>query len=160
MGNLPPRNNDLGVHAPAFFDQIPWTKVDRFGGSVEYKLLRVCIRDNTSVNLSRFSTKVHVTPHRHFGSVHAITFKGRWHYAEYDWVATAGSYVVEAGETEHTLVIDEDGTEVMFIVQGGMVYLGPNREVLGYDDAQMVLDRHLEDLRVLGRSLHPGVLVD
>src|SRR4051812_28545594 len=33
--------------------------------------------------------------HRHTGPVHALTLRGKWHYLEHDWIATAGDYAFE-----------------------------------------------------------------
>jgi len=46
--------------------------------------------------------------HRHTGSVDAYTSAGRWHYLEYDFYVTAGSYLYEAANSVHTLHVPED----------------------------------------------------
>ena len=78
----------------------------------------------------RWPAGIVVPRHRHFGDVHVYTFRGRWHYKEYDWSASAGSYVFEARGATHTLVVDED-VEAMFIVNGGQVDLGDDARCFG-----------------------------
>jgi hypothetical protein len=91
--------------------------------------------------------------------VHAITFHGRWHYKEYDWFATPGSYLVEAPETEHSLVVDED-METMFINYGGSVDLDPEGNVLNYQDAESKVRAARAVLASMGLELPDHVIAD
>ena len=62
--------------------------------------------------------------HHHFGEVHAYTISGRWGYREYDWEASAGTYVYEEPRSVHTLFVPEDGDEpavVFFTISAGMM---------------------------------------
>jgi quercetin dioxygenase-like cupin family protein len=150
---------DLGVGDPVAFDSMPWGVIDFGYGKTEFKLLRVSLRDNSSTSLIRWQAGIEVPKHRHFGAVHAITFKGRWHYKEYAWHATPGSYLVEAPETEHSLVVDED-TEVLFITYGGMVDLDAQGKVVGYSDAQKALADARAVLDSMGLELPDSIIRD
>jgi len=149
---------DLGVQGPIDSGACPWASIDLGQGVYEFKVMRINLRENWSTSIIRWPAGMQVPKHRHFGPVHAFTFKGRWHYKEYDWFATAGSYLVETAETEHSLVVDED-TEAMFTMFGGMVDLGPAGEVLGYHDAKTALDHYSGCLAELGLRVPDGVVV-
>jgi len=76
--------------------------------------------------LFRFAAGTRLPKHHHLGRVHAYTLEGRWRYLEHDWVAEAGSYVLEQPGGVHTLEVPADATGpaiVMFVVEGGMVLL-------------------------------------
>jgi hypothetical protein len=150
---------DLGVQSPADANTRPWVVFDDGYGRTEYKLVRASLRENTSTTIIRWQAGVKVPKHRHFGPVHAFTFSGRWHYQEYDWFATAGSYLVETPETEHSLVVDED-MEALFIMYGGMVDVGPDGELLSYSDAQTSYERYVRRLAEQGIPVPDGLLAD
>ena len=76
--------------------------------------------------LNRFQPGVQLQTHRHTGSVDAYTSAGRWHYLEYDFYITAGSYLYEPANSVHTLHVPEDNTEdtdVCFIIEGALLNL-------------------------------------
>jgi quercetin dioxygenase-like cupin family protein len=150
---------DLGVRGPVIASERPWVTLDMPYGRTDYRLVRVSLRDNCSTSIIRWNAGIRVPKHRHFGPVHAYTFSGRWHYAEYDWYATAGSYLVETPETEHSLVVDED-MEAMFTMVGGMVDLGPGGEVLSYSDAQTSYELYVNQLEAMGLPLPDDLLAD
>ena len=74
--------------------------------------------------------------------MHGYVLKGSWRYLEHDWVATEGSYVYEAPGETHTLVVDDNVTEMitMFQVNGAMIYVDPDGGVLGYEDVFTKID--------------------
>jgi quercetin dioxygenase-like cupin family protein len=159
MTTLDNATADLGVRAPIDIESIPWVGIDMEWGRSEFKLLRASRRENSYTVLIRWCAGIQVPKHRHFGAVHAFTHRGRWHYQEYDWVATAGSYVMEMPETEHSLVVDED-TEALFIVQGGQVDVGPNGETLNYQDAHTAIVNYEMMLQAQDLAFPPGIVVD
>jgi quercetin dioxygenase-like cupin family protein len=150
---------DLGVRGPVIASTRPWVRLEMEYGLTEYRLVRVSLRENSSTSIIRWKAGIRVPKHRHFGPVHAYTFSGRWHYAEYDWYATAGSYLVETPETEHSLVVDED-MEAMFTMFGGMVDLGPSGEVLWYSDAQTSYELYVTQLEAMGLPIPDDLLAD
>src|SRR5262249_56035655 len=82
--------------------------------------------------------------HRQGGSVDAETLKGRWHYLEYDFVASPGSFVFEQAGSTHTLEAmpdSEEPVEVFFVIEGGLILYDDEGNYFGYTDAQMSLDR-------------------
>ncbi len=87
------------------------------------------------VNLLRVRQSGVLSCHRHFGAVHAHVMKGSWFYLEHDWIATEGSFVMEAPGETHTLVVPPDVPEMItwFHVAAGYNYMDGDR-VVGYED--------------------------
>lgn len=94
------------------------------------------------VNLLRVRKSGVLSRHRHPQPVHGYVIKGSWRYLEHDWVATEGAYVYEAPGETHTLVVDDDVTEMitMFQVNGAMIYVDPDGAVQGYEDVFTKID--------------------
>ena len=62
----------------------------------------------------------------------ASPLAGRWHYLEYDFYSTAGSYIYEPANSVHTLDVPEDNTEdtdVLFVIEGALLNLDPDGRV-------------------------------
>lgn len=140
-------------------DDLPWAT---WMEGLQVKILRCDLDNNEYTLLVRFAPGIELPRHRHFGQVHAHTIQGRWHYLEYDWVAEAGSYVHEPASSVHTLKVFDDNTEetvVLFIMQGGLVLLGPNDEVWMYEDAESAMERYLLALEQEGKSLPDGLVL-
>ncbi|WP_428338900.1 2,4'-dihydroxyacetophenone dioxygenase family protein [Mycobacterium sp.] len=154
-----PGATDLGVRPPIDLESVPWVVLESEWGRSEFKILRASLRENCYTVMLRWAAGIQVPKHRHFGPVHAFTYRGRWHYREYDWFATAGSYVMEWPETEHSLVVDED-TEALFIVHGGQVDIGPNGETLNYQDAHTAIAGYQMLLATNGIDLPENIWID
>jgi hypothetical protein len=148
---------DLGVPGPVDIESIPWVVSKKAWGTTEMKILRASLRENCYTVRLRWRAGLQVPKHRHFGVVHAFTHSGKWHYKEYDWFATPGSYVVETPETEHSLVVDED-VEATFIVHGGQVDVTDDGATLGYMDAQRALAGYEALLGLQGVKLPSGIV--
>lgn len=140
-------------------EQLPWATFDNPWGKSEMKLLRCSIVKESYTVIVRWPAGIVVPRHRHFGDVHVYTFKGRWHYKEYEWSASAAGYVFEARGATHTLVVDED-VEAMFIVNGGQVDLGDDGEVIRVVDAAHMLRSYAAGLAAQGVSLPDALISD
>ena len=132
---------------------LPWAE---WGPGIAVKLLRISEETGTYVLMTRFGAGVMLPRHRHLGSVQAYTVSGRWRYLEYDWVATAGSFIYEPPGSTHTLTVEEDDTVVLFTIDGGLILLGPNDEFLMYEDMHIARDRYTFSLGLA--DLPDGVL--
>ncbi len=100
-------------------DELPWAVWDE---GVEAKMLRVSRETGTWVIINRFAPGKRIPTHHHDGAVHAYTLRGRWHYLEYDLVASPGSFVFEQAGSTHTLEAmpdSEEPVEVFFVIEGG-----------------------------------------
>jgi 2,4'-dihydroxyacetophenone dioxygenase len=117
--------------------------------TVAFKPLILNVSQGYYVNILRVRASGVLSRHRHSGPVHAFTLRGKWHYLEHDWVASAGDYAFEPPGETHTLVVP-DGVEEMatlFHVTGGYTYVDPYGVALGYEDVFTKLanaSRHYE----------------
>ena len=94
---------------------LPW--VDATGG-IWLKVLRVDSASGIWVVANRFEPGVTLQTHRHTGPVDGYTVSGRWHYLEYDFYSTAGSYIREPAGSIHTLDVPADN-EGITVTRGG-----------------------------------------
>jgi hypothetical protein len=120
-------------------DDAPWADT---GIGVLLKVVRFDVQHGTWVILNRFHPGVQLQTHRHTGSVDAFTSAGRWHYLEYDFYVTAGSYLFEPANSVHTLHVPEDNTEdtdVCFIIEGALLNLAADGSVESVSDGENTL---------------------
>ena len=116
---------------------------------VSFKPLVLSVSQGYYVNILRVRSSGILSRHRHTGPVHALTLRGKWHYLEHDWIATAGDYAFEPPGETHTLVVPDDVQEMatLFHVTGGYTYVDPYGKALGYEDVFTKLEnvrRHYE----------------
>jgi anti-sigma factor ChrR (cupin superfamily) len=90
--------------------------------------------------------------HRHPGPVHGLVIKGAFHYLEHDWVARAGYYVFEPPGITHTLVVDQDGEEliVFFTSYGAMIHVNDIGQQIGYEDVFTKIEMCRSHYRSMG----------
>ena len=113
---------------------LPW--VDATGG-VWLQVLRVDRAAGVWVVRNRFEPGVRLQPHRHTGPVDGFTIAGRWHYLEYDFFSTPGSYIREPAGSVHTLDVPDDNdelTDVLFVIEGVNLNLAPDGSVESVTD--------------------------
>ena len=127
-------------------DELPFA--DDWAGTpgVRLKLLMADIEGARFAVRIRFAPGIVLPPHKHTGEVHAFTLSGEWSYLEHpDTPASrAGSYLFEPPGSTHTLKVAEhitEETDVVFVVYGAMIHLGPDGEALAVGDAES----HLRD---------------
>ncbi len=113
---------------------------------VHFKPLCLNTTQGYYINLLRVRKSGVLSRHRHAGPVHAQVMKGKWYYLEHDWVAEAGSYIMEAPGETHTLVVPDGVDEMItwFHVTGGYVYVDPHGKAVGYEDVFTKIDRTRE----------------
>ncbi len=83
--------------------------------------------------------------HYHVGTVRGYTIQGHWRYLEHDWIAKPGTFIFEPAGEAHTLVITEDSPDpaiIMFVVEGGLVYLDKPAEgtLVAFEDGFTLLE--------------------
>jgi 2,4'-dihydroxyacetophenone dioxygenase len=110
--------------------------------TISFRPLLFGVSQGYYVNLLRVRRSGILSRHRHAGPVHALVLKGHWRYLEHDWVATEGGYAFEPPGEVHTLIVDEDVTEMItfFVVTGALVYVDPEGQATGYEDVFTKLD--------------------
>ena len=104
------------------------------------------------MNLLRVRKSGVLSRHRHPQPVHGLVLKGSWHYLEHTWKANEGAYVYEAPGETHTLVVDADVPEMitLFQVNGAMIYVDPEGDVLGYEDVFTKIDLCRQHFKAVG----------
>jgi 2,4'-dihydroxyacetophenone dioxygenase len=140
-------------------DEVPWVDT---GTGVDLKVIRVDLTTGTWAIRNRFRPGVRLQRHRHTGAVDGFTLSGRWRYLEYDFVATAGSYIHEPAGSVHTLHVPEDATEpadVFFVIEGALLNLREDGSVESYVDAEGIVAAYDALLEAQGLSRPRGVLV-
>jgi 2,4'-dihydroxyacetophenone dioxygenase len=137
---------------------IPWIDT---GTGVELKLLRIDRTHGTWVIRNRFQPGVQLQTHKHTGTVDGFTLTGRWHYLEYDFVSTAGSYIHEPANSVHTLTVPEDNselTDVLFVIEGSLLNLTPEGQVEYTTDAESILEVYYAFCEQQGHGRPSGIL--
>jgi quercetin dioxygenase-like cupin family protein len=140
-------------------DDLPW--VDATGG-IWLKVLRVDAASGIWVVRNRFEPGARLQIHRHTGPVDGFTIAGRWHYLEYDFYSTAGSYIREPAGSVHTLDVpaDNDGvTDVLFVIEGALLDLAPDGSVESVTDGDTALAGYLALAEAHGFDPPTGVIV-
>lgn len=92
-------------------------------------------------NVVRMRTTGFISRHAHPAPVHGYVIKGRWHYAERDWVATAGSYLFEPPGDIHTLVADPGESLTLFWISGTLIELDEAGAPVGHADVFTRIDQ-------------------
>jgi 2,4'-dihydroxyacetophenone dioxygenase len=137
----------------------PW--VDSGRGSMK-QMVRLHLDSGTWIIRDRFQPGYRAQRHRHTGPVHAFTTSGAWRYEEYDFVAGPGSYVHEPANSVHTLDVpreNADVTEVLFIVEGGLLMLDDDDAVTAYVDGFSQVADYLRLCREQGHPEPSGLMV-
>lgn len=135
----------------------PWVDA---GDGIELKLLRVDLDAGRWVIRNRFAPGVQLPVHRHTGAVEGFTLAGRWRYLEYDFESVAGSTIFEPAGSVHTLHVpatNEEPTDVLFVIDGALLYLGDHGEVESVVDAGTLLTAYRALCRAAGLPA-PAVL--
>lgn len=139
-------------------EELPWADNWEGNPGIKLKLLMADIEGERYAIRMQFQPGIQVAPHKHTAEVHAFTFSGEWLYLEYPESATnrPGSYLFEPPGSTHTLKIKDglDGpTDILFIMYGAMLHLGPDGEVVGVTDAGHTLREYARLLREQGKEL-------
>jgi len=140
-------------------DDAPWVET---GYGVDLKVVRFDATKGTWVIRNRFRPGVQLQIHRHTGPVDGYTLSGRWHYLEYDFYSTAGSYIYEPANSVHTLTVPEDNegdTDVLFIIEGALLNLDPDGKVESYTDGPLILEAYFALLEAAGEPRPNGLIV-
>jgi 2,4'-dihydroxyacetophenone dioxygenase len=140
-------------------DDLPW--VDATGGRVDPEHLQPDAAGVWVVR-NRFEPGVRLQTHRHTGPVDGYTVSGRWHYLEYDFHSTAGSYIREPAGSVHTLDVPEDNdemTEILFIMEGVNLNLAADGSVESVTDGMGTLAAYEALAEAQGFGRPTGVLL-
>jgi hypothetical protein len=102
----------------------PWVP---FGDNAAIKHLAFDVRHNIYSNILWMKGPSVIGTHKHRGIVVMMCLEGSARYLEYDWVATAGSFIYEVPGEAHTLVTDHpQGTKLFGWMQGANEFYDEN----------------------------------
>ncbi len=139
-------------------DDAPWADT---GMGILLKIVRFDPQHGTWVIYNRFQPGVQLQTHRHTGSVDAFTSAGRWHYLEYDFYVTEGSYLYEPANSVHTLHVPEDNvgeTDVAFTIEGALLNLAEDGSVESVSDGANTLAAYYAMLEAQGDPRPNGII--
>lgn len=140
-------------------DDAPWVDT---GYGVDLKVVRFDATRGTWVIRNRFRPGTQLQIHRHTGPVDGFTLAGRWHYLEYDFYSTAGSYIYEPANSVHTLDVpadNTDDTDVLFVIEGALLNLDPEGNVENVTDGPGILEAYYALLEAEGKPRPNGLIV-
>ena len=140
-------------------DDAPWADT---GMGILLKVVRFDLQRGTWVIYNRFNPGVQLQTHRHTGCVDAFTSAGRWHYLEYDFYVTAGSYLFEPANSVHTLHVPEDNdgdTDVAFTIEGALLNLAEDGSVESVSDGANTHEAYYAMLETQGDPRPNGIIV-
>lgn len=144
---------DSGLVPAAILRQASDLPLVEIGPGVALQLLQVDFDHNIRVTRARLAPGVRLRTHIHTGHVFAWTVSGSWHYLEYPQSSQANSYLYEPAGSRHTLHVPDDSAEpadVIFIVHGSNIELGPSGEIEGATSAMDIARAYLEACRAQG----------
>jgi len=102
------------------------------------------------VNVTRLRVEGFISRHAHPSPVHGYVLKGRWRYAERDWIAETGSYLFEPPGDIHTLTGMDDESLTLFWITGTLVELDANGKTLGYADVFTRIEQAARHFKAVG----------
>ncbi|MDA8355990.1 MAG: 2,4'-dihydroxyacetophenone dioxygenase family protein [Actinomycetota bacterium] len=140
-------------------DDAPWVDT---GYGVDLKVVRFDSTQGTWIIRNRFRPGTRLQIHRHTGPVDGFTLAGRWHYLEYDFYSTTGSYIYEPANSVHTLDVPADNTEdtdVLFVIEGALLNLDPDGNVETVTDGPGILEAYYALLEAEGKPRPNGLIV-
>ena len=86
------------------------------------------------VNITRIQCEGFISRHAHPCPVHAYVLSGQWRYAERDWIAKAGDFLLEPPGDIHTLIGLPGGSETLFTISATLIELDDEGKPVGYAD--------------------------
>jgi hypothetical protein len=114
-----------------------------YGDKVWFQPCSFNVTSGGFANVLKVMPGARLSKHYHIGTVHGFTLRGSWRYLEHEWVAKAGTYILEPPGEMHTLVVDPSETEPMmtfFVLSGALVYVNEDNSFQAYDDGFTLLE--------------------
>jgi len=125
-------------------DALPWLPMSPDRPGLEIKYLHINAAEDTLTALLKMPAGGTLPRHRHDGQVFVYTLQGAWRYLEYDWVARAGSTVLEPAGSIHTPEALEsgDGDVITFnVMRGDLVLLDDDGREAARENCRVALLR-------------------
>jgi 2,4'-dihydroxyacetophenone dioxygenase len=124
-------------------ENMPWVPFD--DGTCHFKPVRFDFTTGSWTYLFKIEPNRILTRHRHTGgNVIGFNLKGRWRYAERDWVVRPGTFIFEPPGDIHTLITDDEEVITLFILGGSLQYFDDENQVVGQDDIFTVYKKYCD----------------
>lgn len=130
-------------------ETIPWVPYEGLPG-IFVKPLRLNRKTGVWANLTKVDGPMQINRHYHVGPVTGYVLQGSWYYAEKDWVARPGSMVWEPPGDIHTLIGGDEGTITLFMLEGALLYVDEQDNVVGHDDVLSHMKLYVDYCRAQG----------
>lgn len=126
---------------------IPWVP---YAEGISVKPLRMNRRTGVWTNLTKVDGGGRLNRHYHIGPVTGFVLEGSWYYEGRDWVARKGMFIWEPPGDVHTLMTGEEGTITQFTLEGALIYVDDQDNVVGFDDCLSFTKTYLDHCRSAG----------
>ncbi|MCM2495596.1 2,4'-dihydroxyacetophenone dioxygenase family protein [Burkholderia glumae] len=125
-------------------DDLPWLPMADALPGLAIRYLHIdAARDELTVLLS-MPVGMALPRHRHEGAVFVYTLEGEWRYREYDWIARAGSTVLEPAGSVHTpetLASPSGRVVTLNVMRGDLVLLDDDGRDVARENCRVALLR-------------------
>ncbi len=141
-------------------DALPWLPMHAGLPGLAIKYLHIHAAEDTLTALLRMPAGQVLPRHRHDGQVFVYTLQGAWRYREYDWVAHAGSTVLEPAGSIHTpeTLASGDGDVITFnVMRGDLVLLDDDGRETARENCRVALLRQRKHMRAAPDAAGPFV---
>lgn len=141
-------------------DALPWLPMSPDLPGLAIKYLHINAAEDTLTALLKMPAGRTLPRHRHDGQVFVYTLHGVWRYVEYDWIAQAGSTVLEPAGSVHTpQTLGSDGEDVITfnVMRGDLVLLDDDGRETARENCRVALLRQRKHARTAPDAAAPFV---
>ncbi|MBR8311850.1 2,4'-dihydroxyacetophenone dioxygenase family protein [Burkholderia dolosa] len=141
-------------------DALPWLPMSADLPGLEIKYLHIDAADDTLTALLKMPAGGTLPRHRHDGQVFVHTLQGAWRYREYDWIAEAGSTVLEPAGSVHTPeTLGALGEHVITlnVMRGDLVLLDDDGRETARENCRVALLRQRKHARTAPGAAAPFI---
>ena len=132
-------------------NDLPWTPFTPYSETVTLKLLKVDPVTGQTVTMLRVPAGEGLGVHNHYGTVIVYTIRGKWRYAEHDWVSKAGDLVYETAGSRHTFLAERgEDVEALVILEGALEFIDPEGRGIGLENWRTFLARYYNYCKAKG----------
>jgi 2,4'-dihydroxyacetophenone dioxygenase len=125
-------------------DDLPWLPMADALPGLAIKYLHIDAARDELTALLRMPVGMALPRHRHDGTVFVYTLEGEWRYREYEWIARAGSTVLEPAGSVHTpetLASPSGQVITLNVMRGDLVLLDDDGRDVARENCRVALLR-------------------
>ncbi|WP_175921233.1 2,4'-dihydroxyacetophenone dioxygenase family protein [Burkholderia latens] len=145
-----PLSTDLPPISCVPGDALPWLPMSADLPGLAIKYLHINAAEDTLTALLKMPAGGTLPRHRHDGDVFVHTLQGAWRYREYEWIAQAGSTVLEPAGSVHTPeTLGAPGEDVITlnVMRGDLVLLDDDGRETARENCRVALLRQRKHAR-------------